>query len=94
MAYSRAKMNPKLLEEVYNFLITKFQVTDMDQDVEDKTTYGIGFFVSSFGDSLGSSRLSLLADRLSYEISRQSALKALTLIARFDKDFSFLQLLC
>uniref|UniRef100_A0AC34GQV5 Cullin-associated NEDD8-dissociated protein 1 n=1 Tax=Panagrolaimus sp. ES5 TaxID=591445 RepID=A0AC34GQV5_9BILA len=91
MANSSASMNPKLLEQVYNLLISKFQVTDMDQEVKDKTTYGLGFFVSSFGDSLGTQLekcLSLLADRLNNEISRQSALKALTIIARSDKNFS------
>uniref|UniRef100_A0A914QXH1 TATA-binding protein interacting (TIP20) domain-containing protein n=1 Tax=Panagrolaimus davidi TaxID=227884 RepID=A0A914QXH1_9BILA len=91
MANSSATMNQKLLEKIYNLLISKFQVTDMDQEVKDKTTFGIGFFVTAFGDSLGSQLdkcLSLLSDRLNNEISRQSALKALTIIARSEKNFS------
>jgi hypothetical protein len=89
---SSIKMNQKLLEEIYKLLITKFQVTDMDQEVKDKTTYGLGFFISSFGDSLDSTLLNqclqLLVDRLSNEISRQSSLKALTLIAKSEKNYS------
>lgn len=31
MANSSATINQKLLEQIYNLLISKFQVTDMDQ---------------------------------------------------------------
>ena len=75
--------------QIYKLFLQKLQVADMDQEVKDKTILGAGFLISGFGDKIESNPiLVLLAERVDNEMSRQAALKALTIVAKSDKNYS------
>uniref|UniRef100_A0A7E4UW66 TIP120 domain-containing protein n=1 Tax=Panagrellus redivivus TaxID=6233 RepID=A0A7E4UW66_PANRE len=80
------------IEVIYDLLLAKLQIADLDQEVKEKAIYGIGLFVAAFGDRIPPAQvdsiLKLLADRLGNEITRIASLKALLVVTRSKKAFN------
>uniref|UniRef100_A0AC34QHQ5 TATA-binding protein interacting (TIP20) domain-containing protein n=2 Tax=Panagrolaimus sp. JU765 TaxID=591449 RepID=A0AC34QHQ5_9BILA len=85
-----SKYDMEIVEKIDSFLVERLKVTNMDQEIEDKTIAVIGFFISGFGDKVESSleaTLSLLCERVGYQNSCEASIKAMTIIARSKKSF-------
>uniref|UniRef100_A0A914C839 TATA-binding protein interacting (TIP20) domain-containing protein n=1 Tax=Acrobeloides nanus TaxID=290746 RepID=A0A914C839_9BILA len=68
---------------IYESICSKLKITDIDQEVKEKTITAMGLMIATFGDKLANKYtecLPLLLDRLRNEMTRQVTVKALALI--------------
>ncbi|ELR51230.1 Cullin-associated NEDD8-dissociated protein 2, partial [Bos mutus] len=79
------KLDPEpYVGEMSAATLARLRATDLDQEVKERAISCMGHLVGHLGDRLGGDlepSLSLLLDRLRNEITRLSAVKALTLVA-------------
>ena len=75
----------RVLSQIYDCCFTRLSATDMDQEVKERAISTMGSILAHLGDCLGAQLpacLPIMLDRLNNEITRLTAVRAITRIAQ------------